>query len=117
MKAWELITAVQSMTTRLKGIPPYKITLQIAVAAKFTEAAYESRLQKKSNVELLRHVLAPPTVARRPELATVALRQDVLQVKEPLRRSKPPAQGRGSASIEQRFTRGAAQVTYRFSSS
>ena len=109
-KAWELVTAVQSMATRLNGIPPYKITLQIPVAAKFNEAAYESRLQKQSNTELLRHVLAPPTVPRKPELATVALRQDVLQVKELLRRSKPRPAGRGSASIEQRFTRRAGRV-------
>ena len=48
-------------------------------------------------------VLSPPTLPSKPSLATVALRQDVLQVKELLSRVRPPAQGRGRMSATANF--------------
>lgn len=85
----ELFAKVKLMPARLNGIPPYDIKLAVPPSAAFNEAATRSALHRQSTASLERGIDSPPTKAARPEMATVALRQDVLQVKELLSRSKP----------------------------
>ncbi len=84
----ELFSKILLMPAMLNGIPAYVIKLEAPLSPQFNEASYTAAVHRQSNAALERAVRAPPTVARRPELATVALRQDVLQVKELLSRSK-----------------------------
>ena len=102
--AWELNTKIERMTESLIGIPPHIIKLEIPTTAKFNEASFAAAVHRQSTAALERAVRSPPTIARRPELATVALRQDVLQVKEILSRSRPRKQGSGRVETEKSFS-------------
>lgn len=92
----KLFTAVQDMFTALNGMPPYTIKLEIPLSSQFNEASYQGALKRQSNADLINAVFSPPTQAQRPAMATVTLRQDVLQVKELLSRVKPRAASSGS---------------------
>lgn len=104
-----LAAAITLMSATLNGVPPYKITLEIPLSSQFNEASYQGVLRKQSTAELERAVLSPPTLPSKPSLATIALRQDVLAVKELLSRARPPAQGRGRVSMGRSFSRGASR--------
>lgn len=92
----KIFAAVQDMFTALNGMPPYTIKLQIPLSSQFNEASYQGSLKRQSNADLIQAVFSPPTIAQKPAMATVALRQDVLAVKELLSRVKPRAYGRDS---------------------
>jgi len=99
-----LFAATMAMWGSLNGWPPHKITLEIPPSAQFNEAASLGALRRQSTAQLLEAVLSPPTLSSKPALATVNLRQDVLQVKELLSRTKPKLpQGVGKVAMGQKF--------------
>jgi len=108
---------VYRMGILLNGMPPYTIVMAAPLSSAFNEAAYTDRLQRQSNADLLRAMnlpvdgaaRAPPAgladrqqeaIAKKPALAAVALRRNVLQTKELLSRLVPPegAAGQGTTA-------------------
>jgi len=100
----KMFAAVNGMFTSLNGLPPYTIKLEIPRSSQFNEASYQGALKRQSNADLLNAVFSPPTQAQRPAMATVTLRQDVLQVKELLSRVKPRASTRGSRDVASKIS-------------
>ena len=92
----ELYSKILLMPAMLGGIPAYVIKLEVPLSQQFNEVAYQGALQKQDTAQLLKAVLSPPTIPAKPALATVALRQDVLQVKELLARAKPGGEEAGA---------------------
>lgn len=103
--ARKLMAAITLTPATLNGIPPYVIKLEIPLSAQFNEASYQGVLRQQSTAELIKAVMSPPTLASKSSLATVALRQDVLQVKELLSRMRSSAQGRGRMTATVVFSR------------
>ena len=87
--ARKIVAQITLMPATLNGIPPYTIKLQIPLSSQFNEASYLGVLRKQETAQLLKAVLSPPILPSKPILATVALRQDILQVKELLGRTNP----------------------------
>ena len=91
----ELFSKIFLMPAALNGIPPHVIKMEVPLSSAFNAVAYQVNLKQQSNTQLLQAVLSPPTISDKPAMATVTLRQDVLQVKELLSRvRKPDGQGR-----------------------
>ena len=78
------------MPALLNGVPAYTIRIEIPLSTTFNAIAYHGALRQQGTAQLLQAVLASPTLPSKPSLATITLRQDVLQVKELLSRIKPP---------------------------
>lgn len=74
------------------------IQVKVPLSAAFDAAGYSGGLRKQSTAGLLKAALSPPPLPRRPSLAAVTLRQDVLQVKELLARGKPPGRAGGQGT-------------------
>jgi hypothetical protein len=101
----KIFIAVQDMFTRLNGMPPYIIKLEIPLSSQFNEVVYAATLTKQSNAELMKAVFSsPPTIPAKPALAPAALRQEALQVKELLVRVRPRISGTGSMEAAEKIS-------------
>ena len=86
--ARELFSKIVLMPATLNGVPPYTIRMEMPLSASFNAVSYQASLKQQSNADLLDAVLSRPVMPDRPSMATVTLRQDVLQVKELLSRRR-----------------------------
>lgn len=103
--ARQLNAQVLLMSATLNGIPPYRIELQIPLAAQFNEVSYRQNLKAMTTANIERSLFEIPIKALPLNMAPASLRKDVLSVKELLARAKPTAQGRGQATASTSFKR------------
>ena len=85
----QFYSIIMNMSYALNGIPRWEISVMSPPPERrLDEAAFADSLRRKSNSELLKTVFTPrPRPPINPEMATVNLRESVVEVKEILRRA------------------------------